>query len=215
MSREGKIRVIGVNKAYREIKDSNEWIHATWFGDTSFYETFRRMKERNLYSFSGIKAGCCPHCHGDPAIMYFRRDRQKGPGITGRRDSVSWNKNSGGSAINFAYHLGGPNAVIFLFGFDLKRDKNEESHWHNGYSEDFNRKNKNVGMPFNKWKGTHETIARDAKHIGLKIYNVNPGSAIDCYEKIDFEQFLKMVDEDSGVDIVSNVEQSVNAEMTN
>jgi hypothetical protein len=190
------IRVIGVNKAYKIIEDSGEWIHAIFFGDDRFYKVFRRLPD-GIYSFPGLRVGCNPASDRDKAVKFLGRDRKHGHGITDNPTLVCWNKNSGGAAINFAYHLTGPGSRCFLFGYDMAPDeKNGKAHWHDGYSElnpKVTRKDP-VKAPYDRWLGTFPAIARDAKRLDFHIFNVSPASQIQEFPKITFDEFVKIVD---------------------
>ena len=194
LSLDEKIGVIGINKAYREIPDFSEWGHVIFFGDDRFYKVFSK-KPDGFYKFPGLRVSCAGR-KNDNAIHFLGRNRKKGHGICKQSHLVCWNKNSGGSAINLAYHLVGGGGKVFLFGFDMKKAGGGDSHWHNGYAGDFNqRKNHDVKIPFQRWLKTFPAIARDAERLKLEIYNVgSPNSKIDEFPKITFNEFLEMVD---------------------
>jgi len=198
LSLEGKIRVIGCNKAYKEIEDGREWIHVMTFGDDPFYQVFRNRSEDGLYTFPGIRVGFCPSCQNDKGVKYVAHDDRKHHGITKHPKRICWNKNTGGATINLAYHFGGPRSNIFLFGFDMKKGKGGASHWHAGYYE--KNKDHHVKIPFPRFMSTIPHIARDAKKLKLNIYNVNMDSAINDFEKIPFNQFKSMVDKEKTTD---------------
>jgi hypothetical protein len=193
LSLRGRIRVIGINKAFKVIPGSGEWMHVLWFGDDRFYKVFSRRKD-GIYTFPGLRVGCCPAVERDKAVKFLGRDRKHGHGITSNPSLVCWNKNSGGSAINLAYHLSGPGSRCFLFGYDMQRDDNDgrRTHWHEGYPE-LRPTNKDPEVPFNRWLATFPSIVWDAKLLKFYIYNVNPKSAIQEFPKITFSQFLEMV----------------------
>lgn len=193
LSISNKIKVIGVNKAYTEIPDSNEWMHVLWFGDDKFYKSYARLPEKNLYTFPGLKLCCCPSASRDKYMKYLERDRRKGPGISTNPKAICWNKNSGGSAINLAYHLGGSESTVYLFGFDMSKGPNGEGNWHKGYAELWNGKTVAMIAPFKRWLATFALIARDAKKLGLNIVNVNLDSKIEEFPKISFEEFVSRV----------------------
>ena len=92
-------------------------------------------------------------------MKYLERDRRKGPGISTNPKAICWNKNSGGSAINLAYHLGGSESTVYLFGFDMSKGPNGEGNWHKGYAELWNGKTVAMIAPFKRWLATFALIA--------------------------------------------------------
>lgn len=108
-------------------------------------------------------------------------------------------KNSGACALNLAYHIG-PKRV-FLFGFDMKTDE-EGGHYHFDESPLRKIKEKITGKPFPEKKGGSKykywipqfSIVREQMDgANIKVYNVNPDSAINDFEKINYEEFLCLV----------------------
>lgn len=197
LSLEEKIGVIGVNKAYREIPGFCDWGHVIFFGDDRFYKVFSKKKD-GFHQFPGLRVTCAAQ-KVDKSVHFLGRNRKKGHGITKQNHLVCWNKNSGCSAINLAYHLVGPGGNVFLFGFDMKRSGSGAGHWHEGYADDFNQKKRNdeVKIPFNRWLKTFPAIARDAEKLKLKIFNVaSPNSKIEEFPKISFQEFLEKVDKE-------------------
>jgi len=190
-----KIKVIGVNKAYKDIPDSNDWMHVLWFGDSPFYALYRTMKDRGLYSFTGLRACCCSHAATDKAIKYVDRQRgRKDMGLSTDPKTVRWNGNSGGSAINLAYHLTGPEGRAFLFGFDACSGADGATHWHEGYKEVRKFTNSDTKQKFYERliRTTHE-IAKAARSLGYTIINVNPDSAILDFPRISFDEFVQII----------------------
>jgi hypothetical protein len=111
-------------------------------------------------------------------------------GITNRKDRVSWNKNSGASAINLAYHMGVKR--IFLLGFDMKRaPDNIAEHWHSVYREQ-KESRKVPHLPYKKHLPSFGPISNDAQRLGLEIINVGKDSAITQFKKVTLEEALEL-----------------------
>ena len=83
--------------------------------------------------------------------------------------------NTGFSALNLAWILGAN--PIYLLGFDLKGEDGLEAHWHDSV---FDRGPETV---YEKFKKTFETLASSGKIGHRKIINLNPGSALECFER--------------------------------
>jgi hypothetical protein len=189
----GKVRVIGLNKAYKHISDANDWVHVIFFGDDIFYKIFRARSEDGIYTFDGLRVSCGSP-KDDKAVKFLGRDRKKGHGISTDVRLVCWNKSTGGAAINLAYHFGGPGSNVFLFGYDMRRNGDGRGHWHNGYVEKNIKKDTfNVKLPFARFMSPFPKIAKDAQALKLNVFNVNTNSALNVFSKITLEEFLQKV----------------------
>jgi predicted O-methyltransferase YrrM len=192
LHKRGKIRVIGVNKAYKELPHTDEWMDAIFFGDANFYRTFKNLDEDGLYDFPGLRI--CGHeaAAKDKAVHHM--SEANGNGFNLDPNKLNWKRNSGTGAINLAYHMAGPGSAIFLFGFDMKPDKHGKAHFHKGYYEFGKKKNEIQERRFNRWITGFPAIARDAKALQVNIFNVCPDSAIEQFQKVDFAQFISIAE---------------------
>jgi hypothetical protein len=170
--------VIAVNMAFR----IGPWIDIAYFGDPGFWKTNRD----ELLKFKGLRVTCADAIEPiyGAKLKYLRKNPKRRNGITNDPSFVSWNHNSGGSAINLAVHLGVKR--IILLGFDMKVDAHHNQHWHKYYYT--NPKTVNGTMAMHK-KGFPQ-IAEDAKKLGVEILNASPDSALDCFTKINLKDIL-------------------------
>lgn len=168
-----KERVVGVNDAFR----LGSWVDVCWFGDNRWFDWNRKA----LLEFGGLKATCAPRAKNKPGIKWFARGRSNG--ICAKADTVSWNQNSGASAINYAYHMGA-NRVILL-GFDMKRSEAGEEWWHNHHQ----LKGRNPN-PYPRFLARFPRIKADADKLGLEIINATPGSVLDIFPMKTLEEVL-------------------------
>jgi GT2 family glycosyltransferase len=176
--------VIGINAAYL----IGDWIDIVFFGDSKFF-----LKNRvQLKNFPKLKVACAPAARKYDWVRYLERDRKKRVGISRNPNMVGWNGNSGAAAVSVAVNAGA--SRIFLLGFDMKVDDKNSQHWHSEYKpkrtseNNPNRKN----LPFHKHLKGFPAIARDAKRMGVKIYNVSPDSAIRDFQKISLQEALEL-----------------------
>lgn len=180
-------------------------MHVLFYGDSKFYHTFRRIKERNIYSFPGLRVCCDAQSSGDAAIKVLGRDRRaKFAGLSPDPTLIYWGQNSGAAAINLAYHFTGPEGRLFLFGYDMNPDDRQKgiTHWHEGYVEMTSRsqaQNAKIQAKeyYQNWRSKIEVIATRTRKVGFQIFNVNPASAIESFPRITFEKFVEMVKEKS------------------
>lgn len=97
------------------------------------------------------------------------------------KNGIGHGDNSGYGALNLACCLGAN--PIYLLGFDMKHE-NGKSHWHEGHPAD--QKEENV----KKWIGHFGWAAPLIKSRGFRVINLNPNSALECFEKMDPEGVL-------------------------
>lgn len=157
----GKYRTIGVNHSFKLGP-----VDMLWFGDFGWYAA----NKADIHAFGGFKATCCPQMPDKPwpDIKKIKRQSKVSGLTTDRSDTVTWNSNSGTSAINVAYHLGATR--VLLAGFDMIA-KSSTHHWHNFYKGKIRRN-------FDNHLKHYDAVARDAQAVGLEILNLNPNSAI-------------------------------------
>jgi hypothetical protein len=80
------------------------------------------------------------------------------------------------TAINLADLIGV--ATIYLLGFDLSAINGRTAHWHDIYPKDWGTDGRayiNMLRAFGKW----------AEYCKTKVINLNPDSALECFEKAD------------------------------
>ena len=170
--------IMGINNAY----ELGAWIDICFFGDCTWY-LVHRMR---LAGFPGIKVTCCPRWSaqkpGTDGLKFLQKDSTHRQGITSNPTKVSWNANSGASAISLARHLGVKR--IILLGFDMARGQNNAAHWHNSHG------NARKPPPFKKHMEGWPMIAGDAKEMGIEIINASPDSKIKEFQKVSVKELL-------------------------
>lgn len=171
-ARDSGVRVIGVNNALHL-----DWglIDVIWFGDSRWlFWHFEKVK-----AFPGVKASCCVKFAGKLKWLKVMA-RDKPQGIETKEGYVSWNRSSGSSAVNLAYHLGAKK--IILFGFDMKASKTEDgikTNWLPHPRQKVNKKKQEAGYtPYPRFSEPWVKIMKDAKELGIEILNASPGSAL-------------------------------------
>lgn len=166
-------RVIAVNAAFHIAP----WADACWFGDGRFID----WNLWDLCKFPGLKLTCVTRKKLPPDFIQVTRSAQMF-GIDQDKSRVAWNRNSGGSAPNVAYHLGARRIV--LCGFDMRMVEGKHN-WHTYHK---------TQAPDNVYEKRflecwiHVKRACDA--LGVEIVNTSEGSAIDCIDYKPFEETL-------------------------
>jgi hypothetical protein len=185
--------VIGINVSYL----IGDWIDMMFYGDAKFY----LQHKKTMATWPGLKVSCSPSAANIPWVKYLVRDPAHPHGISKRLDAVSWNGNSGASAISLAVHLGAKR--IILLGFDMTLDSNGKKHWHNLYKKPApppprgilppkRHKGRTIQhvQPFEKHLRGFPEIARNAKAMGIEILNASPESRITVFPKFNLKELL-------------------------
>jgi len=175
-----KKHIIAINASFM----IGNWMDMIFFADKKFILLF----QKELSVCSGIKI--CNNAYSERYnwVKYVPNDNKKRAGICEQRNKVSWNGNSGAAAISIAAHTGAKR--IFLLGFDMNLHKDYKQHWHSLYLNDQFNPGTAKKLPFAKHLQGFPRIQQDAKRRGIEIFNVNPNSEIDCFEKITLKEAL-------------------------
>ena len=171
-------KVIGVNNAYR----LGDWVDICWFGDLKWLHWHQKELRS---SYKGIIAHCNTRSDLRRKKWMVPFHRGKPLGIDINQKSVAWNRCSGLSAINLAYHMGA--STVFLLGFDMKHD-NKQKNWHKDHKED--QSLKLADRRYAHFLVAPQIIWKDAQRLGLNIINGNPDSAIEQFPKMTLTEFL-------------------------
>jgi hypothetical protein len=175
--------VIGINVAYL----IGDWIDMVFFGDSGFYLTHRTR----LAQFPGLKVTCHNGANRESWVKFLGRDGRKPRGISTAANLVSWNGNSGASAISVAAWAGAKR--IILLGFDMRLNGDNRQHWHDLYGRgviNVKDERKRRKLPFDRHLRGFEDIARDAQAWGIEIINASPESAITYFRKANVKDIL-------------------------
>lgn len=172
-----KQHIIAVNVAYK----IGPWIDMMLFGDSSTW----KEDKAGILGFRGLKITCSDITdRGASNLKYLGRDPKHRVGISTNPALIGWNKNSGAAAINLAVHTGVKR--IILLGFDMKLDPNQNQHWHKLYVSPLNQTN----SIFNKHLIGFPQIKKDLDVLGIEVFNCNPDSAIECFQKVNFKDLV-------------------------
>lgn len=96
-------------------------------------------------------------------------------------DGIGHGNNSGYAALNLAVCLGAN--PVYLLGFDCSHEKGR-SHWHNGHPI---KQNETTTKNFISY---FEKQATRIKAKGFDVINLNPNSALECFEKKSIKEAL-------------------------
>lgn len=170
-----KEHVIAVNMAFK----IGDWMDILFWGDNGFF----KRDPNGILGFPGLRVSIATDTHA-PAlrIRKVKRDDALG-GISFDPAKIRWNTNSGAAAINLAVLLGAKE--IYLLGFDMHLNNENQQHWHNFYGYGTNGKTSGhrIGMHLKSFP----RIADDLRGTDIEIINIGKGSAITNFPKVSFK----------------------------
>jgi len=176
-----KYFIMGLNFAYKLMHCDH--IH---FSDLPFYI----MAARDLVKLENTTLSSTGHLdwedmhiaygYWDKAGVkyYMNLTRDEGIDMDPAHEDYICGNNSGHQAINVAARLGAKE--IYLLGYDMSTGKNNESEWHNEAPCEKSA----MDVQIERWLRKFRTTVEPLEKAGIKVYNCNPESALDCFPKI-------------------------------
>lgn len=175
--------VIAINDNYRMVP----WAKILYACDGHWWDWHHEDEE--LKAFRGRKITQDEEAAKKYGLEYIKSHET--PGLCQTPWQISQGNNSGIQAINLAYHLGAKQ--IILLGYDLQArpgkprwfgyHPNEQdiqrSHWSN-----LNDNGKHRYVRY------FDSVAEDAKKLGMEIINCSRGTALTCFPRMSLEQAL-------------------------
>ena len=177
-------RCIGVNNAYR----LGDWVDICWFGDSRWLEWHQNRKNLRdgWREFAGIRASSAARIKDHKDIKYVALSQGKPYGIETDPYKICWNKTSGTSAINLAYHLGA--SKIVLLGFDMQIVDNKHN-WHDEHIVHGDKAD-----PYDRFMKCWKDLTTELKALGRDMVNCSVTSAIP-EELVRKQEYLEAVEE--------------------
>lgn len=172
----GQVRAIGVNRAYQ----AAPWLDALYACDLQWWKAYQHDGAHG----QGWRAWRAQHPGAETVTQDAQAHKQFGLDTRIRgsaRDGlglheITTGSNGGHAAASLAFLWGARR--ILLLGYDLKAGPNGERHWHADHpSPCIQQQN------FSNWIHRWQSTARDLKKLGIAVWNVTPGSALDCFER--------------------------------
>ena len=164
-------RVIACNAAFYIAP----WADVCWFGDGRFHD----WNIEPLSKFGGLKLTCADRQKWSPGIMQINRGRRM-YGIDTDPSRVCWNRSTGGSAINAAYHLGAKKIV--LLGYDMKTVDGAHN-WHT-----YHKASPNKDIYQKRFLEAFPHIHRELLALGVECYNATEDSALLEFPFVTIEE---------------------------
>ena len=170
----GAGRIIAINKAYLNVPFADILL----FMDISFYHVAiqNRLGEGSREAFEKFKGHrvFLDIQHKMPLLTYSIHSAGRWGFPSSMEEGLYHGNNTGYVALQLAYVLGcNP---IYLLGYDASQI-NGKSHYHDGYPH--MRQSPQVSASFAKGI---EDLAPGLKKAGRRVINLNPNSAIKCFE---------------------------------
>jgi len=173
-------RVVACNNSW-ELTDCE----ILYFGDVKWWYPHWGNRGKAVKNHKGLILTSANETIGlGPRVKHLKRGKPFG--IEENPEAISWNHNTGLSAINIAYHFGARRIV--LLGFDMRMIDGEKN-YHKDHKEETFKKSEYFGRFKVHMRGC-PSIKKDAERLGVKIYNATPESAIKDFPIITPEEGL-------------------------
>lgn len=170
---EERVHVLAVNNTIERAP----WADVAYFGDYTAIKHYRpKLAPLTCAEWVTIDRAAAERWK----LTHLKPASQNGMGL----QRVHVNGNSGAQAVNAAVCFGARRIV--LVGFDMRDGKDGRAHWFGQHPAPLVRK-----QLFGEWLLKFETIARDAKQLGVEIVNATPGSALDLFPRVVLEESLR------------------------
>jgi len=175
-------RIIAINKAFLDVPFAD----IMFAMDRPFLDLITSGKlgenyRRAFESFWGVKLWLDLSNYSYPAGVYFIPSAGDIGWTKSLKEGLFHGQNSGYGALNLAMVLGAD--PIYLLGYDCAKGPDGEKNYHNGYPSGGNPDALNI------FKRSFEEGAAMLKG-GLRIVNLNPNSALRCFEFGDVYKVL-------------------------
>lgn len=181
-------KIIAVNRAYENIPfadimcsmDSRylDWIRKNQMA----LKRDGRESLKKFINFQGIKIWIYTHAFTIGNVYIVKGLGARGVSFSLRKGLFHGN-NSGYGAINLAICLGAN--PIYLLGFDMKHAPGGRTHFHDGYLM------KQSPYLLHRFIPHFHYLAKVLKKTNIKIINLNPHSALQCFPKRSIDDVLK------------------------
>jgi len=180
-------RTIGVNRAFEKFDPTINFSMDTRFLAWIEREAYGQDMRKKFIKSPAYKVWQCTYISRLPEFIYIvkvpkmdyygscRAFSEK------QKSGLGHGDNSGYGALNLACCLGAN--PIYLLGFDMKHE-NGKSHWHEGHPSDQDEKKVTT------WIGHFRWASPVIRMRGFKVINLNPDSALECFERRGMEGIL-------------------------
>lgn len=184
------LKVISINDAYKD-QDTYEprtWIDCAYWKDCGWYDKQYAFAEQEdlgtnrmfLTRFKGLKVTSCEDYMGDPDVKVLRKGRRNR--LERDPNFITHCNNGGAEALALDIMFG--SKTILLIGFDMRAVDGKHNYHSNHiravpdtHYEEYYR------LPF-------EALVRDARDLGVNIFNCTLGSALDTFPIVPLEEVL-------------------------
>ena len=152
------------------IVTNNTWKMAPWADvllgfDAKWHKTYAE----ELVAFEGERVTCTANNLGVESLAHQLWFNPYG--------------NSGTAAIMLAITCGA--TEVLLLGFDAKPAEDGRLHWHPNHPEPLTN-----ARSVKTWPGKFERVSAHAKHRGCRVLNASRDTALDCFPRVNLDEFL-------------------------
>lgn len=175
---------IAVNNAYKRAP----WAALCYFADYKWWK-WQQEKGPHREVWDVMPKCSCENARKaviDPAVHFLRIDRGQGVVISQDPRAIVTGGNSGYQAVNIAA-LAGADPII-LVGYDAKPTRGADGELRH---HDFGEHPDKTFPPYGMINAHFVAMAQVARERGLRILNATPGSALECFERVDLAAVLQ------------------------
>jgi len=142
----------------------------------------------NLRRFNGLCVTNMPEKEALSAKLpkWVKLMKRQPKGMCLEKDGLSWNKSSGATAVNLAYHLGAKKVV--LLGFDMKAGPNGERNYHPNLKNPDSPSKGLLHLHTSGFQEMQDAIV--SQKLDFKVVNANPHSTLTMFPKVSFKETL-------------------------
>lgn len=171
--------VIGVNDSAIETN-----VHTAFTMDRKWFEN--RWEKLHQCDEVWVRRKC--DCNVPQDRKFWRTFEHLNVNYPSDQEGILHGGNSGTCAINLAMQTMYEGDRLFLFGFDMQAGPNGEPYWYKPYAWAIKSGASQRGTA-REWIEQLRGFDDYAREHQLAIYNVTCRSALNCFQRIDFEQF--------------------------
>jgi hypothetical protein len=181
------IYVLGINKAYTLGSAKIPLCDAVYIGDNKFY----KAEKEGLKKFEGLKFTSANLAVNDEDFNYIYRTNAY---FTMQPGKIGWANNSGNAGINLAVQLGAKRIVLVAYDMGITGN---QTNWHpDNHSERKRRRRVHQNYYDKVVQRISDYTAYELLEMGIEVINTNPNSGLDCFIKVDYNEWFKAKDKE-------------------
>lgn len=153
------------------------WLDVCYFADAKWWKWHSDKPEFKVFAGEKCTIFNTGNAVEDPAVFMLRPSEQR-EGLSTDPQALVTGSNGGHQVVNIATLAGA--ARIVLLGFDAKPGAHGKKHWFGDHPD-------RTEAPYDTMITGFRKAAPLLKERGVEVLNASPGSAIDCFRRVNIE----------------------------